>query len=74
VKNLVLISQGVFSRRTLEKRPFLLRTYIVYATLPCANALACDLLVVELIVHGAHHNIVNVIRTRKCASCEHSAP
>jgi hypothetical protein len=42
MQNLVLISQGVFSRRTLENRPFPLKTSIAYTTLPCANALACD--------------------------------
>jgi hypothetical protein len=39
---LVLIGQGVFSRRTLENRPFPLKASIAYTTLPCANALACD--------------------------------
>jgi hypothetical protein len=42
VPNLVLIGQGVFSRRTLENRPFPLKASIAYTTLPCANALACD--------------------------------
>jgi hypothetical protein len=42
VQNLVLIGQGVFSRRTLENRPFPLKASIAYTTLPCANALACD--------------------------------
>jgi hypothetical protein len=42
VQNLVLIGQGVLSRRTLEKRPFPLKASIAYTTLPCANALACD--------------------------------
>jgi hypothetical protein len=35
--------QGVFSRRTLENQPFPLKASIAYKTLPCANALACDL-------------------------------
>jgi hypothetical protein len=39
----VLIGQRVFSRRTLEKRPFPLKACIAHTTLPCANALACDL-------------------------------
>jgi hypothetical protein len=39
---LVLIGQGVFSRRTLENRPFPLKASIAYTTFPCANALACD--------------------------------
>jgi hypothetical protein len=38
----VLISQGIFSRRTLENQPFPLKASIAYTTLPCANALACD--------------------------------
>jgi hypothetical protein len=42
VRNLVLIGQGVFSRRTLENRPFPLKASIAYTTLPYANALACD--------------------------------
>jgi hypothetical protein len=42
VQNLVLIGQGVFSRRTLENRPFPLKAYIAYTTLLCSNALACD--------------------------------
>jgi hypothetical protein len=42
VQNLVLIGQGVLSRRTLEKQPFPLKASIAYTTLPCADALACD--------------------------------
>jgi hypothetical protein len=38
----VSISQGVFSRRTVENRPFPLKASIDYKTLSCANALACD--------------------------------
>jgi hypothetical protein len=41
-QNLVLIGQGVLSRRTLEKLPFPLKASIAYTTLPCANALAYD--------------------------------
>jgi hypothetical protein len=42
IQNFVLIGQWVFSQRTLENRPFPLKASIVYTTLPCANALACD--------------------------------
>jgi hypothetical protein len=41
-QNLVLIGQGIFSRRTLGNRPFPLKASIAYTTLPCGNALACD--------------------------------
>jgi hypothetical protein len=42
IQNLLLIGQGVFSRRTLENRPFPLKGSIAFSTLSCANALACD--------------------------------
>jgi hypothetical protein len=42
IPNLVLIGQGVFSRRTLENRPFPLKASIAYTTLLCTNVHACD--------------------------------
>lgn len=38
VPNLVLINQGIFSRKTPENRPLPEKAYIIYATSPCPTS------------------------------------
>jgi hypothetical protein len=47
----------------LKKRPFPLKAYITYTTLPCANALACDKLMgsVTLAAVNAITSAVNAV-------------
>jgi hypothetical protein len=60
VQNLVLIGQGVFSRRTFENRPLPLKASIAYKTLPCANALACDFAYIFILFYF-YQNIICIL-------------